>query len=174
MSQFLSFTLAGSVCAVPLLEVREILQLGAITPMPSTPPSIRGVIDVRGDVVPVVDLARKLGLGETALTRAACTLLVEVALEGGPITMGVLADTVREVIEASPDEILAPPAFGPGVRVDCVTGLARAGDGLVLLLDLGRVISVQEAQAAADAIAAASDVLKAAQDFDPLANAEVT
>ena len=156
--QFLSFTLAGSECAVPILKVREILQLDAITRIPSTPPSIRGVIDLRGSIVPVVDLARKFGLGETAVTKAACILIVDVALDGIPTTMGVLADTVREVIDPSPDGISSPPAFGPGIRVDYITGMAKTGNGLVLLLDLDRVISVEDARAAADAIAAASDV----------------
>jgi len=156
--QFLSFTLAGSECAVPILKVREILQFDAITRIPSTPPSIRGVIDLRGSIVPVVDLARKFGIGETAVTKAACILIVDVAFDGIPTTMGVLADTVREVIDPPPDGISSPPAFGPGIRVDYITGMAKTGNGLVLLLDLDRVISVEDARAAADAIAAASDV----------------
>jgi len=172
-SQFLTFTLAGSACAIPILKVRELLPLGPITPLPSTPASIRGVIDLRGSVVPVVDLARKLGLGEAALTRAACVLVVEVALAEGPLAMGILADVVHDVIDPPPDEISPPPALGPGVRVDCLTGLARADGGLVLLLDLDRVISEQEARATAAAIAAArDDAVDAPELAQPLPSAQ--
>jgi purine-binding chemotaxis protein CheW len=143
-SQFLSFSLAGSEYGAGILRVREILQYEAITRVPSTPRSIRGVINLRGQVVPVVDLAAKFGAGETAPTKLTCILIVEANLDGQPTVVGVLAAAVREVIELGPDEIEPPPSFGTGVKVDFLLGMGKVGKRFVLLLDLDRVLSADE------------------------------
>ncbi len=148
-SQYLSFNLAGSDYAVGILQVKEILQYETVTRVPSVPPSIRGVINLRGGVVPVVDLAVKFGLPETAVTKRTCILIVEAALGGERAVMGVMADAVREVLELAPEDVEPPPSFGAQVRVDFLVGMGKAGKGFVLLLDLDRVISAGERELAA-------------------------
>lgn len=143
-TQYLSFTLAGVEYGVGILKVREILQFEEITRVPSTPRSVRGVINLRGAVVPVLDLAAKLGLGETPITPFTCILVVEALLDGQPTVMGVLADTVREVIELGLDEVELAPAFGTQVRVEFLLGLGKVGRGFVQLLDVDAVISADE------------------------------
>jgi purine-binding chemotaxis protein CheW len=147
--QYLSFTLGGGDYAVGILQVKEILQYEAITPVPGTPPSIRGVINLRGSVVAVVDLAVKLGLPEAPITRFACILIVEVALEGTRTVMGVMTDSVSEVIDLGPEDVEAPPSFGTQVRVDHLLGMGKIGKKFVLLLDIDRAISAGEKELAA-------------------------
>jgi purine-binding chemotaxis protein CheW len=151
--QYLSFALAGSDYAVGILQVKEILQYETVTRVPSVPPSVRGVINLRGAVVPVVDLAVKFGLPVTAVTRRTCILIVEAALGGERTVVGIVADAVREVLELGPEEIEPPPSFGTQVRVDYLVGMGKAGKGFVLLLDLDRVISAGEKDLAAQALA---------------------
>ena len=151
--QFLSFNLASSDYAVGILQVKEILQYETVTRVPSVPPSVRGVINLRGAVVPVVDLAVKFGLPVTAVTRRTCILIVEAALGGERTVVGIVADAVREVLELGPEEIEPPPSFGTQVRVDYLVGMGKAGKGFVLLLDLDRVISAGEKDLAAQTLA---------------------
>jgi purine-binding chemotaxis protein CheW len=143
-TQYLSFSLRGTEYAVGILKVKEILQFEQITRVPSTPRSVRGVINLRGQVVPVIDLASKFGLGETAPTRLTCILIVEALLEGTPTVVGVLADSVQEVIELGPGDVEPTPAFGTQVKVDFLVGVGKIGRRFVLLLDLDRVVSADE------------------------------
>jgi purine-binding chemotaxis protein CheW len=145
--QYLSFTLGGSDYAVGILQVKEILQYEAITRIPSVPSSIRGVINLRGAVVPVVDLAVKFGLPVTEVTKRTCILIVEASLDGERTVVGVVADAVREVLELGTQDIEAPPSFGTQVRVEFLLGMGKVGKGFVLLLDLDRVLSAGEREA---------------------------
>jgi purine-binding chemotaxis protein CheW len=147
--QYLSFVLAGADYAVGILTVKEILQYETLTRVPTTPASVRGVLNLRGAVVPVVDLAVKFGLPETAITRLTCVLIVEVRLEGEPTIMGIMADSVSEVIEFSDADVEPAPAFGTQVRVDFLHGMGKLDKKFVLLLDLDRVISASEKELAA-------------------------
>jgi len=133
--------------------VKEILQHEEITQVPGTPPSIRGVINVRGAVVPVVDPAVKFGRPASTPTRLTCVLVVEVATSEGGLTLGVLADAVNEVVDLRPADVEPPPTFGPGVRVDYLVGVGKVGKGFVLLLDLDRVLTASEADLVAEAAA---------------------
>ncbi|HSN90485.1 MAG TPA: chemotaxis protein CheW [Anaeromyxobacteraceae bacterium] len=142
--QYLSFSLAGSEYGVGILSVREILQYEEVTRVPSTPRSIRGVINLRGQVVPVLDLSAKFGLGETQPARLTCILIVEAHLDGQATVVGILADAVREVTELGPADVEPPPSFGTQVKVDFLLGMGKVGKGFVLLLDLDRVISADE------------------------------
>jgi purine-binding chemotaxis protein CheW len=146
--QYLSFSLAGSDYAVSILQVKEILQYETVTHVPSVPPSIRGVINLRGAVVPVIDLAVKFGLAGTPITKRTCILIAEAAVSGERTVVGVMADAVREVLELGGEEIEPPPSFGTQVRVDYLVGMGKAGRGFVLLLDLDRVISAGERELA--------------------------
>jgi purine-binding chemotaxis protein CheW len=137
---------------VGILQVKEILQYETVTRVPSVPPSVRGVLNLRGAVVPVVDLAVKFGLPATPVTNRTCVLIVEASLEGERTVMGVVADAVREVLELGPEDVEPAPAFGTRVRVDYLRGMAKAGKGFVLLLDLDRVISAGERELVAELV----------------------
>ncbi len=150
-TQFLSFSVAGSDYGLPILKVREILSYEGATPVPGTPPEIRGVVNVRGAVVPVVDLGVKFGRGETAETKRTCVLVVDAAPGDERLTVGLLAAAVNEVVELAAGDVEPPPSFGTGVRVDYLLGLGKTAAGFVLLLDLERVLSSSEIEAAAAA-----------------------
>jgi purine-binding chemotaxis protein CheW len=152
--QYLSFSLRGTEYAVRILKVKEILQWESTTRVPSTPRSVRGVINLRGQVVPVVDLAAKFGLGETEPSRLTCILIVEALLEGAPAVIGVMADSVQEVIELGQDDVEPTPAFGTQVKVDFLLGVGKIGKRFVLLIDLDRVISADEKEFAREVAAA--------------------
>lgn len=151
-AQYLSFRIDGIDYAVPILKVREILQHEEITRVPGTPPSVRGVLNVRGAVVPVVDLAVKFGGSASRPGRFTCVLVVEVEVAGGSLTLGVLADAVNEVVALRPDEIEPSPSFGTGVSVEYLVGMGKVGRGFVLLLDIDRVLAAgdPEPERAAD------------------------
>jgi chemotaxis signal transduction protein len=144
--QYLSFMIRGTDYGLPILTVKEILQHEQPTPVPGAPSSIRGVINVRGAVVPVVDLAVKFGRGETVATNRTCILVVEPRVAGERLTVGVLADAVNEVLDLPSDSIEPPPAFGTNVKLDYLTGMGKVGKGFVLLLDVDRVVSASEAE----------------------------
>lgn len=149
--QYLTFFLGDEEFAVPVLSVREIVEYGAVTRVPSTPSWIRGVINLRGSVVTVVDLAIKFGLPSAPLDRRTCIVIVETTLNREETVMGVVADAVDEVATLSGSEIEPPPPFGTAVRVEFLVGMARAGRKFLQLLDIDKVLSVDELLAARDA-----------------------
>ena len=150
-TQYLTFYIGSEEYAVALLRVREIIEYDTVTRVPSTPAWIRGVINVRGSVVPVVDLAVKFGLPETPVTRRTCIVIVEVQLDGQDTAMGVLSDSVSQVVDLGPREIEPAPPFGTRVKVDFLTGMAKLGKQFALILDIDRVLSSGEILAAAAA-----------------------
>jgi purine-binding chemotaxis protein CheW len=158
--QFLTFVLAGEEYAVGILRVREIIELPPLTRVPTTPPCIRGVLNLRGGVVPVVDLAVKFGLGETAATRFTCVVIVEAELAGEATVMGLMVDAVRQVLELDAAALVPPPQFGTRIRTDYLLGMGQCGAKFVLLLDLDRVLSEAELLA----VAAAADAAPAAAE----------
>jgi purine-binding chemotaxis protein CheW len=109
------------------------------------------VINLRGSVVPVVDLALKFGLPESAVTKRTCIVIVEVDLDGERTVMGVMVDSVSQVIDLSPEDVEPPPAFGNRVHVDYLLGMGKADKKFILILDIDRVLSVNELRAAASA-----------------------
>jgi purine-binding chemotaxis protein CheW len=142
--QYLGFFIADEEYAVGILKVKEILQFEAITRVPGMPPTIRGVTNVRGSVVPVIDLAVRFGLPELAVTNRTCIVIVEVDLEGEKTIMGVMADSVSQVIDLDADDIQPPPAFGTRVHMDYLLGMGRSGRKFILILDIDRILSVDE------------------------------
>jgi purine-binding chemotaxis protein CheW len=170
-TQYLSFSLRGTEYAVGILKVKEILQYEPTTRVPSTPRSVRGVINLRGQVVPVVDLAAKFGLGEIDPSRLTCILIVETLIDGAPAVVGVMSDSVQEVIELGPDDIEATPAFGTQVKVDFLVGVGKIGKRFVLLLDLDRVICADEREFAREVAAAPAAPAEGAEAPAPAAAA---
>jgi purine-binding chemotaxis protein CheW len=151
--QYLSFTIAGTDYGLPILTVKEILQHEETTEVPGTPGSIRGVINVRGQVVPVVDLAVKFGKAETVASRRTCILVVEAGQGAARLTLGVLADAVNEVLDLPADQVEPPPTFGTNVRLDFLTGMGKVGKSFVLLLDVDRVLTASESELASQVAA---------------------
>jgi len=148
MNQYLTFYVAGEEYAVTILKVTEIIECVTLTHVPGTPSWIRGVLNLRGAVVPVVDLAVKFGLAPTVITRRTCVVMVELEHDGERLVLGVMADSVHQVVELGPDQIQPPPSFGPKVRVDCIQGMGESGGAFVVLLDIDRVLSSVEILAA--------------------------
>ena len=142
--QYLTFHLGDEEYAVGILQVREIIEYGLVTRVPGTPSFIRGVINVRGSVVPVIDLAVKFGLTPNPVTRRSCILLIEVEIAGEPTVMGVVADAVSQVVDLLPGDIEPAPPFGTRVHVDYLLGMVKLGDKFALLLDINRILSTDE------------------------------
>ena len=143
-TQYLGFFLAGAEYAIGILRVKEIIEFETVTRVPATPPWVRGVMNLRGSVVPVIDLAAKFGLPPASVTRRTCIVVVETDLEGERVVMGVMADSVSQVLDVAPEDVEPAPAFGTAVRVDYLLGLGRVGERFVLLLDVDRVLSAAE------------------------------
>jgi len=147
-SQFLTFFLGGEEYAIGILRVKEILEYDTVTPVPQTPPAIRGVINLRGSVVPVVDLAAKFGLPPSPLAKRTCIVIVEVALENRETVMGLLVDAVSQVMDLPAADIEPPPAFGTAVQVDYLAGMGKVGKKFLLILNIDKVLATPELRAA--------------------------
>jgi purine-binding chemotaxis protein CheW len=142
--QFLSFQIAGEQYALEIVNVREIIEYGVVTRVPLTPPWIRGVINLRGGVVPVVDLAVRFGLPSGEVTARTCIVIVDTDLAGLRTPMGVVADSVSQVLELGAEDIEPPPAFGTRIRLEYLLGMARTGNRFAILLDIDKILSSDE------------------------------
>jgi purine-binding chemotaxis protein CheW len=172
--QLLTFTLAGEVYALDVTVAREVVEFTHVTPIPKTPEWIRGVLNLRGAVVPVLDLKLKLGMEATARTKTTCILILEIDLDGEQTVVGVLADAVREVIEVEQSDIEPPPRFGARVSIKYVRGMGRHNNALFVLLDVSKVFASADfelAQQMADA--SPVDPSNALSDNEPNARAEM-
>lgn len=149
--QFLTFFIRGEEYAVGVLRVREIIEWETVTRVPSTPAHVRGVINLRGAVLPVVDLAAKFGHGESVPSRTTCIVVVETHAGEELLTIGLIADSVSEVVDLPAASIEPPPPFGTNVRVDFLIGMGKLDSRLVLVLDVDRVLSPVEIVDALDA-----------------------
>jgi len=156
MNQYLTFFLAGEEYAITILKVTEILECAVLTKVPGAPAWVRGVINLRGAVVPVVDLAVKFGMPQTEITPRTCVVVVEVQSDQERLVLGVMADAVHQVVELGPEQIQPPPSFGAKVRVDCIQGMGDSNGKFVVLLDIDRVLSLTEILAAAESTAEAA------------------
>ncbi len=143
-TQYLTFHLAGEEYAVDILQVREIISYGTLTKVPHTPASIRGVINLRGNVVPVVDLGFKFGLTASPVTDRTCVIIVEANINESRAVMGIIADSVSQVINMSEDKILPAPAFGTRVCIDFLRGMGQSSDKFVLILEIDKVLSADD------------------------------
>ena len=142
--QYLTFFTAGEEYAVSIGKVKEIVKYEAVTTVPNTPAWIRGVTNLRGTVVPVVDLAVKFGLAGSGISKFSCIIITEVVFQGEKLTMGVLADSVSQVIELSDGDIEEPPPFGTRVKIEYLLGMGPLGKKFCLILDIDKVLSADE------------------------------
>jgi len=140
-TQYLTFVVGEEEYGVRILRAKEIIEYGVVTTIPNAPLFIRGVINLRGSVVPVVDLAVKFGGAPSAPTKRSCVVVVEVEREGQQTVMGIVADRVTQVAELPGDAIEPAPAFGTGVRTDWLLGLGRTDRRFILLLNTDRVLT---------------------------------
>jgi len=144
VQQYLTFMIAGEEYAISLLKVKEIIEYDTVTPVPKTPEWVRGVINLRGSVVPVIDLAVKFRLPASVAGRLTCIVITEVECAGEATIMGVMADSVRQVIDLKPEDVEHPPTFGTHVKVDYLNGMARSGKKFCLILNTEKVLSTDE------------------------------
>jgi purine-binding chemotaxis protein CheW len=144
VQQYLTFIIRGEEYAINLLKVREIIEYDTVTEVPKTPEWVRGVINLRGNVVPVIDLAPKFRLAPSVAGKLTCIVITEVQCEGEPTVMGIMADSVRQVIDLKPEDIEETPTFGTRVKIDYLLGMARSGKKFCLILDTERVLSTDE------------------------------
>lgn len=143
-SQYLTFTLGGEMFAVGILNVKEIIEYGSLTEIPMMPAFIRGVINLRGSVVPVIDLTARFGGQQTVIGKRTCIVIVEIQDEDTRHDIGVIVDAVSEVLEIPTSEIEPPPSFGARIRADFIFGMGKVAGKFVILLNLENVLSVEE------------------------------
>ena len=143
-AQHLTFFIAGEEYGVPLLRVREILEFDALTRVPAAPACVRGVINLRGSVVPVADLAIKFGQPECAITKVTCVVVVEVKSGDALTVMGLMVESVNQTIELGDDDIESAPSFGTLARSEYQLGMGKVGKKFVMLLDIDQVLSTDE------------------------------
>lgn len=142
--QYLTFHLSGEPYAVDILHVREIIEYGAITPIPMMPDFIAGVINLRGSVVPVVDLNRRFGSSRANITKRTSIIVIELRKEEGCIDIGVVVDIVNDVLEIRQSDIEPAPKFGAKIRTDFIGGMGKVEGAFLILLRVDNVLDVDE------------------------------
>ena len=148
--QYLTFLLGGETFALAILNIKEIIEYGNVTTVPMMPDFVRGVINLRGAVVPVIDLAMRFNRPPSPITHRTCIVLIEVEADGEQYNVGVTVDTVNEVLEIPATEIEPPPAFGAKIRSDFIGGMGKIDGKFVIILDAGKVLSVEEMASISD------------------------
>lgn len=139
--KYLTFALAHEEYGLPVLKVREIIKMMDITGVPQVPEHIKGVINLRGKVIPVVDLRLKFGLAQEAYTERTCIIVAEVEIDARRVMLGMIVDQVSEVLNISPEEIEATPDFGERITTDYMRGVAKIKGTVKILLDIDRVLA---------------------------------
>ncbi|MBN8441057.1 MAG: chemotaxis protein CheW [Thauera sp.] len=142
--QYLTFSLGGEVFALGILNVKEIIEFGKITEIPMMPAFIRGVINLRGAVVPVIDLSARFGGAASAVSRRTCIVIVELGNGEDRQDLGVIVDAVNEVLEIPRADIEPPPTFGAKIRADFIQGMGKVNGTFVIILNVERVLSTEE------------------------------
>ena len=143
-AQYLTFSLNEEEYAIDVYQIREILEISDITKIPCTYEFMRGVINLRGSVVPVIDLHMKFGLPKTERTVNSCIIVMEVEIEKKLVILGALSDSVEEVIELEPSQIEPPPKIGTKVDREFIKGVGKHNDRFLLLLDIDKIFSMEE------------------------------
>ncbi len=142
--KYLTFTLAGEEYGIGIKKVREIVGMMSVTHVPQTPGYVKGVINLRGKVIPIVDLRLKFGMDGMAYTERTCIIVVEISGEGKTIAMGIVVDSVSEVLNIRNGEIDDTPGFGGSLDTDYILGMAKMAGGVKILLDIDRVLGEAE------------------------------
>lgn len=146
MNKYLTFLLGDESYAFNILKVKEIIEYGEITPMPMMPEFICGAINLRGKVVPVIDLSLRMGKESADITRRTCIVIIELASEQDVINVGVTIDAVSKVLDLQAEEIEAVPDFGGNIRTDFIEGMGKVESDFVIILNMDRIISLEDIQ----------------------------
>jgi purine-binding chemotaxis protein CheW len=144
MTQYLTFKLEDEVFALDISKIREVLDFTTITRVPRTPEFMRGVINLRGSVVPVVDMRLKFGMSRTEKTVNTCIIIVDVTVDGEKLILGTLADSVQEVLDLDPDHIEPAPKIGTRLKTDFIKGMGKRDTYFIIILDIDKVFSSEE------------------------------
>jgi purine-binding chemotaxis protein CheW len=144
VTQYLTFSVADERLAMSINAVKEIIETPQVTRVPMTPDYIRGVINLRGNVVPVIDLGARLGRGPLTLTKRSCVVLVEVQVGEDGHILGMLVDEVKNILDIPREDVKPPPEFGSEIRTDFIEAMGRVEDVFVIILSVDHVLSVQE------------------------------
>lgn len=142
--QYLTFRLQDEIFALDISQVKEVLDFTTVTKVPRTPDFMRGVINLRGNVVPVIDMKLKFGMSETERTVNTCIIITEVNISGEKTVIGALADSVQEVIELEPSNIEPPPKIGTSIKTNFIKGMGKSNEHFIIILDIDRVFSEDE------------------------------
>lgn len=149
-SQCLSFTLGKEIFALDISKVREVLEIATMSEIPRTPDFMRGVINLRGHAVPVVDMRLKLGMSPVEDTVNTCIIILEIRYDNEMLVLGALVDSVREVIEMSEESIEPAPKMGAAVKADYIMGMGRQGNQFIIIVDVDAIFSEEELKIAVD------------------------
>ena len=141
--QYLTFMLGSEIFAIGILNIKEIIEYGQLTEVPRMPDFIRGVINLRGAVVPVIDLSSRFAKQLSTISRRTCIVIIEVLYEEEQHIVGVMVDAVNEVLEIPPEEV-EPPKIGTSVRTDFIRGMGKVDGKFVIILDVDHVLSLDE------------------------------
>ncbi len=144
MTQYLTFNLDEEIFALEISRIHEVLEFTSVTPVPRTPSFMRGVINLRGNVVPVVDLKRQFGMAETEMSVSACVIIIEMKVDGEQTILGALADSVQEVMDLEPEQIGPPPKIGSRLKTEFIRGMGRHDEKFIIILDIDRIFSDEE------------------------------
>jgi purine-binding chemotaxis protein CheW len=147
--QYLTFMLSGETYAISILRIKEIIQYGQLTEVPRMPNFIRGVINLRGAVVPVIDLSARFGKPPTQVGRRNCIIIIEVEIEDETHSVGVMVDAVNAVLEISDSEIEPPPTFGTNIHAEFIAGMGKINGKFVIILNIQQVLSMNDMAALA-------------------------
>ena len=142
--QYLTFKLSDEIFAVDISKVREVLDFTAVTKVPQTPEFMRGVINLRGSVVPVVDMRLKFGMTKTEKSVNTCIIIVEISVDQETTILGCLADSVQEVMDLEPDQIAPAPKIGTRLRTDFIKGMGKRKENFVIILEIDKVFTSDE------------------------------
>jgi purine-binding chemotaxis protein CheW len=143
-NQYLTFKLRDEVFALDISKVREVLDFTDVTKVPQTPDFMRGVINLRGNVVPVVDMRLKFGLSQTEKTVNTCVIITEIEVDGETTVVGAMADSVQEVLDLEPEQIEPPPRIGTKLNTDFIMGMGKHNEQFIMILNIDKFFSVTE------------------------------
>ena len=142
--KYLTFSLAEEEYGIGILKIKEIIGMLPITSVPQTPDFVKGVINLRGKVIPVIDLRRRFSMGEIEYTERTCIIVVEIESQAGTVMIGIVVDSVSEVLNIRGDDIEDTPTFGTKLDTEYILGMAKLEGGVKILLDIDRVLSASE------------------------------
>lgn len=143
-NQYLAFSLGTETFAMDIRSIKEVIQYASLTRVPLMPSFLRGVINLRGSVVPVIDLSVRFNHASTEIAKRTCIVILELQQSGNPIVLGIMVDHVSEVLDIGDSEIEPPPAFGTDLRADFIQGIGKVNGRFVILLDVEHVLSIEE------------------------------